>query len=254
MLTTPNNLLYLNREQGTDFLLPKWAFSRRQETSVSCSYAERSPFYLEGEMPSGIYLRTEGHCINIGKALKGKTTKEETYKRLGKYMYKKGHPPSYKGKGLNLSKKCLNCNKEFYVFPCLKKKLFCSAKCFYTSSFHKNNLSKVLKGRISPNKGIPMSEGQKKKNSIALIKHYDLVGRKEKRPKHLYWQYDHWTKKVFERDYYTCQKCGNKKTELNAHHIKSFAKYPEIRYEVSNGITLCEDCHKEIHRKIIVVH
>ena len=40
-------MLYLNREQGTDFLLPKRAFSRRQETSVSCSYAEQSPFYLE---------------------------------------------------------------------------------------------------------------------------------------------------------------------------------------------------------------
>lgn len=43
-------MVELNREQGTDFILPKWAFSRRQETSVSCSYAERSPFYLERKM------------------------------------------------------------------------------------------------------------------------------------------------------------------------------------------------------------
>ena len=39
--------------------------------------------------------------------------------------------------------------------------------------------------------------------------------------------------------------CGdNKGGKLNAHHIKSFADYPELRFEVSNGITYCEDCHK----------
>jgi hypothetical protein len=46
----PDKMVKLNREQGTDFLLPKWAFSKRQETSVSCSYAEKSPFYLENNM------------------------------------------------------------------------------------------------------------------------------------------------------------------------------------------------------------
>lgn len=61
-------------------------------------------------------------------------------------------------------------------------------------------------------------------------------------------EYKKWRKSVFERDDYTCQICGKKGCELNAHHIKSFSRYPNFRYDVSNGITLCKKCHKEVHR------
>ena len=54
---------------------------------------------------------------------------------------------------------------------------------------------------------------------------------------------------VFKRDNFTCQKCGIVGRELNAHHIKPYAKYKELRYELSNGITLCEDCHKLVHKR-----
>lgn len=59
-------------------------------------------------------------------------------------------------------------------------------------------------------------------------------------------RYFDWRIKVFERDNFTCQKCLNKK-ELHPHHIKEFAKYPELRFDVENGLTLCERCHGEIH-------
>jgi len=50
--------------------------------------------------------------------------------------------------------------------------------------------------------------------------------------------------KVFWRDNYTCQHCGEKK-ELNAHHIRQ--KSDGGTDTPKNGITLCKNCHDELH-------
>lgn len=56
-------------------------------------------------------------------------------------------------------------------------------------------------------------------------------------------EYYQWKKAVLERDNHTCQDCGA--TEgLDTHHIQSLIKYPELIFDVNNGLTLCEDCHK----------
>lgn len=61
-------------------------------------------------------------------------------------------------------------------------------------------------------------------------------------------KYQEWRKAVFERDSYTCQHCGQVGGDLNAHHIKAFKKFKKLRYVIENGLTLCEKCHKKVHR------
>lgn len=58
-----------------------------------------------------------------------------------------------------------------------------------------------------------------------------------------------WKEKVFKRDSWTCQKCKEKGGKLNAHHIKNFSKYIKLRFDISNGITFCKECHKEFHKR-----
>lgn len=52
-----------------------------------------------------------------------------------------------------------------------------------------------------------------------------------------------WRERVFERDNFTCQVCNIKGSNLQPHHIKSFSEYPERRFWVRNGMTLCNKCH-----------
>lgn len=54
-------------------------------------------------------------------------------------------------------------------------------------------------------------------------------------------------KACFERDNFTCQKCGQNGGYLHAHHINNFADFHELRLAIDNGITLCKECHKQFH-------
>lgn len=56
--------------------------------------------------------------------------------------------------------------------------------------------------------------------------------------------YQQWVKKIKKRDKNTCIVKHKSCSGYNiVHHIKGWAQYPKLRYEVNNGITLCQAHH-----------
>ncbi len=114
---------------------------------------------------------------------------------------------------------------------------------------HRKKLSLAKLGKISPKKGKP--SGRK---GIKWNHPYPLKGEKSPRWKggisreyktgYYSLAYKEWRMKVFVRDGFKCQECGIVGGYLTVHHIKSFAHYPELRFDINNGVTLCEECHK----------
>lgn len=94
----------------------------------------------------------------------------------------------------------------------------------------------------------------KLKNNLCRICHDNIKGK-------LHWnwkggtkgrnlnskEYRLWRKEVFKRDNYSCQRCNKKGIYLHAHHIIRWVDSIELRYEVSNGLTLCKPCHGKEH-------
>lgn len=63
--------------------------------------------------------------------------------------------------------------------------------------------------------------------------------------------YRAWRNSVLERDDYVCQacqrKCAKYEKGLAAHHIQPYAAFPELRFHLDNGLTLCRECHMKLH-------
>ena len=58
-------------------------------------------------------------------------------------------------------------------------------------------------------------------------------------------EYREWKISVFIRDNRTCLLCGYKGNKIEADHIKPFSLFPELRFDINNGRTLCQECHRK---------
>ncbi len=165
-------------------------------------------------MPSGIYKRKEGHYTKernkkISDALTGKKLSDETKDKI---------------RQANLGK----------IMPInIREKISKKTEGKIVSIETRKKLSDVQKG----DKAYWWRGGITKENEI--LRHS--------------FEYKLWRKAVFERDNFTCIWCGikggwskeqKKQISLNADHIKRFADYPELRFAIDNGRTLCVPCHK----------
>lgn len=122
-------------------------------------------------------------------------------------------------------------------------------------------LSEIAKQRIgkkSPRYGVKLSESTRHQISNSLKGRFrgpdnpQWKGSSDnKRQKwHSRYEYKEWRIAVFARDSYTCQMCGKPSNgDIQAHHIWPWADFTELRFDVDNGITLCESCHRAIKGK-----
>lgn len=58
-------------------------------------------------------------------------------------------------------------------------------------------------------------------------------------------RYKEWRKSVFDRDNFTCVDCGKRGGNLEADHIKPWAYFPDLRFDLDNGATRCKLCHRK---------
>ena len=62
-----------------------------------------------------------------------------------------------------------------------------------------------------------------------------------------YAEYIDFVKRVLNRDDYTCRCCKKKSKTLEVHHLDGYNWCIDKRTDDTNGITLCDKCHKSFH-------
>jgi hypothetical protein len=120
-------------------------------------------------------------------------------------------------------KNCEKCTKPFWCYPYnAAKRRFCSKTCSNKSTNIQQSNTKRAKA---------------KKNTGNNIKwRYNIL-------------YQEWRNACIARDNSICQNCFVTVTNrtVAVHHPKSWFDYPDNRYDVDNGVTLCRSCHNKIH-------
>lgn len=182
-------------------------------------------------------VRLIGNKINVGRSPpnKGIPMSDKSKKKMIETK-KKNYKHRYK--------KCKQCGEDFSLKGKKNDNKFCCSKCYW----------RYLKGRPGKSSTKFTSKNNSGKN------HYNWKGgitplnlsiRSSIKMKK-------WRESVFKRDNYTCQDCKKMGGRLEAHHIIPFAhilKQNQILnlrqankcddlWNISNGLTLCMECHR----------
>ena len=191
-------------------------------------------------MPKGIYKRTEWGRKNMSEA------------RLGKmpWNWKKHHSKesNEKNRIAHLGKKLsaenienlrrINTGRKHSPESILKMRNAKTGKKF--TKEHRENLRKSNTGKkhtLETRMKMSGRTGEKSPSWKGGLTPMNLKIRQS-------FEYKLWRESVFERDDYSCVFCGLHGVKLHADHIKPFAHYPELRFAIDNGRTLCVPCHR----------
>lgn len=134
-----------------------------------------------------------------------------------------------------------NKGKTFYKCKC-----DCGKECLVWSAHLRNGHTQScgcygIERAATVNK--KLLTGQTGKKS----RRYDFSITDEQRGKHRGDESKKWSKNILQKYKFTCQKCGVFGKKLHAHHLDSYAKNPDKRLNIDNGVCLCKNCHKEYH-------
>lgn len=162
--------------------------------------------------------------------------------------------PQYLYKNLT----CQGCEQVFNSKRRNKNQKYCTKSC---AAKHSKNSGKFQKGMKSWNAGKNISgmSGRKHTRKTKQAMRQSSLGEKASNWKggiseenhriRCSSKYSDWRNAVFKRDNYTCTFCGARsekgnRVRLEADHIKQFAFYPDLRFDIDNGRTLCKPCHR----------
>ena len=176
-------------------------------------------------------------CTGIKNHFYGKHHTKESKKKMS--IAKKGkHYPlmSLAFKGRKHSEKT---RRKMSIAHKLNPIKFWLGKIF--TKEHKKKISISNTGKVlSEETKRKISEGHSGKNNYRWIKDRSILLKNQRNDP----EYKQWVKKVKKRDNNICR-INNKDCSgyCEVHHILNWSEYPELRYEVNNGITLCQAHH-----------
>lgn len=167
---------------------------------------------------------------------------------------------------------CKGCNQPFRVTPSMLRQgrkccsVACKQKYVWSQESYRLKMSEAHKGKIPINikwlvensrteahkervrQSIPKRSG---KNHPRWIEDRNLIKKSERHTgEGSSIALLRWTKGIKDRDNWNCQISNEDcKGKMESHHILNWIDYPELRYELSNGITLCHSHHPRGRKK-----